>query len=332
MDEFEGFCIFNAAYAAELYERYQQDPAAVDPASRMIFERMSRPAPAGTGVPSAPESDNSCNRIVRAVNYIESIRKFGYMDARIDPLGTPPPGDPSLVPSNHGVTHEDLSHLPADIIVGAISEGKTDALEVVRALRQVYCASVGYDYAHLRGPEEREWLRQAAESGWFRPPAEPIDPLALLERLTEVEAFSRFLLRTFPGKTLFSGEGLDMLIPILDEVIGAAAEAGVRNILIGMAHRARVGVLAHVLHKPVAQILAEFKDPMRGHDFHEDLGWTGDVKYHAGARRALPARQADRPGGHDSSQSEPPGGSQSGGGRHGQSGRHGCGPLRAARF
>ena len=78
-----------------------------------------------------------------------------------------------------------------------------------------------------------------------------------------------------------------MLIPILDEVIGAAAEGGVRNILIGMAHRARVSVLAHVLHKPYAQILAEFKDPMRGHDFREDLGWTGDVKYHAGARRAL---------------------------------------------
>lgn len=228
-----------------------------------------------------------CGKIVGAVNYVESIRKFGYMDARIDPLGSPPPGDPTLAIESHDVTEDDLRKLPAGIVVGAIAEGKANALEVVQALRRVYCSSIGYDYAHLRGPEERAWLLQAAESGWFRPPAHPIDPTALLERLTEVETFSRFLLHTFPGKSIFCGAGLDMLIPILDEVIGAAAESGVRNILIGMAHRARVDVLAQVLKKPYAQILTEFKDPMRGRNFREDLGWTGDVKYHAGARRAL---------------------------------------------
>ena len=146
----------------------------------------------------------------------------------------------------------------------------------------------------LRGPEERAWLLQAAESGWFRPPGDPINVEALLDRLTEVEMFSKFLLRTFPGKSIFSGEGLEMLIPILDEIIGAAAEANVRHTLIGMAHRARVSVLAHVLKRPYAQILAEFKDPVRGRNFREDLGWTGDVKYHAGARRSLKGgRQID---------------------------------------
>ena len=90
----------------------------------------------------------------------------------------------------------------------------------------------------------------------------PDRPVALLERLTEVEAFERFLHRTFPGKTRFSIEGLDMLVPVLDEVIGEAAEAGIRDVLIGMAHRGRLNVLAHVLHKPYAQILAEFKDPV----------------------------------------------------------------------
>jgi 2-oxoglutarate dehydrogenase E1 component len=288
MDEDREYCILNAGYVAELYDRYRQDPDSVDAASRAIFDRWAAAESQCVGRPATSATGSSCSGIVRAVNFIESIRKFGYMDARTDPLGSLPPGDPSLELETHGVTEDDLRSLPANIIVGEIAEGKANAFEVVRALRAVYCATIGYDYAHLRGPEEREWLRQAAESGWFRPPADPIDPRALLERLSEVEAFSRFLLRTFPGKTLFSGEGLDMLIPILDEVIGAAAEAGVRNILIGMAHRARVSVLAHVLHKPCAQILAEFKDPMRGHDFHEDLGWTGDVKYHAGARRALP--------------------------------------------
>ena len=161
-----------------------------------------------------------------------------------------------------------------------------------RRFRRIYCSTTGYDYAHVFVPEERQWLRQAAEGGRFRAPADPIDPVALLDRLTQVEAFERFLHRTFPGKTRFSIEGLDMLVPILDEVIGDAAEAGIRNILIGMAHRGRLNVMAHVLNKPYAQILAEFKDPVSSRSFREDMAWTGDVKYHAGAHRAHQGRRA----------------------------------------
>ena len=124
--------------------------------------------------------------------------------------------------------------------------------DVVEAFRRFYCSTTGYDYAHVFVPEERSWLRQAAEGGRFRAPADPIDPVALLDRLTQVEVFERFLHRTFPGKTRFSIEGLDMLVPILDEVIGEAGEAGIRSILIGMAHRGRLNVMAHVLSKPYA--------------------------------------------------------------------------------
>ena len=92
-------------------------------------------------------------------------------------------------------------------------------------MRQIYCSTTGYDYNHVFVPEERHWLRQAAEGGRFRAPADPISPVALLERLTQVEVFERFLHRAFPGKTRFSIEGLDMLVPILDEVIGEAAES-----------------------------------------------------------------------------------------------------------
>src|SRR5262249_18242668 len=117
--------------------------------------------------------------------------------------------------------------------------------------------------------------------------ADPVNPVSLLERLTQVQSFERFLHRIFPGKSRFSLEGLDMMVPILDEVISSAAEIGIHNMLIGMAHRGRLNVLAHILNKPYSQILAEFKDPLQAPKFREDLGWTGDVKYHKGERREV---------------------------------------------
>ncbi|HUR20063.1 MAG TPA: 2-oxoglutarate dehydrogenase E1 component, partial [Vicinamibacterales bacterium] len=171
---------------------------------------------------------------------------------------------------------------------GAISEGLETMWDVVEKLRRIYCSTIGYDSAHIFVPEERHWLREVVETGRFNAPADPIDPIALLERLTDVEGFERFLQRTFPGKTRFSIEGLDTLVPILDVVISEAAEAGMRQAVIAMAHRGRLNVMAHVLGKSYEHILAEFKDPVRS--AHENTGvqWAGDVKYHLGASRAVP--------------------------------------------
>ena len=169
-----------------------------------------------------------------------------------------------------------------------MAERSANAWEAIEALRGIYSGTIGYDVDHVRVPEQRQWLRQAAETGRFRPPQAPIDEVALLKLLTNVETFERFLHRTFPGKTRFSIEGLDLLVPMLDEMVCAAGQDGLPSILIGMAHRGRLNVLAHILNKPYAQILAEFKDPVKGRRQavrEDDLGWTGDVKYHLGARR-----------------------------------------------
>ena len=295
--DFEGV---NAAYVAELYERYLREPASVDAATRAFFERAGAPPEAPAEPQPSPPARVTMvaaaglpvEKIVGAVNLAESIRKFGHLDARIDPLGREPAGDPSLRAEFHGVTEDDLRRLPASLIVGPIARGpmaeaRSSAFQVIEELRKIYSSATGYDYGHLRDPEERGWLVSAAESGLFRAPADPIDEVGLLERLTQVETFERFLHRTFPGKTRFSIEGLDMLVPILDEVIGEAAEAEIPNILIGMAHRGRLNVLAHVLNEPYQQILAQLKDVLGGRHFREYLGWTGDVKYHLGARRAI---------------------------------------------
>ncbi len=174
--------------------------------------------------------------------------------------------------------------MPASLVGGPLAEGAANAAEAIERLRRVYCSSIGFDLAHIFVPEEREWLRHHVEAGTFRAPTTPVEDVDLLERITEVETFEKFLHKAFPGKTRFSIEGLDVMVPILDEIIADSADAGVRHVLIGMAHRGRLNVLAHVMRKTYAQILAEFKEAQGDQPFREDLGWTGDVKYHAGAR------------------------------------------------
>jgi 2-oxoglutarate dehydrogenase E1 component len=281
LEQFPGV---NAGYVLELYERYLRNPESVDAGTRKAFETWTpaeRP-------PSLQAVTPGVHAVVGAANLAECIRRYGHLAAQVDPLGSPPPGDPSLSPQAHGITDDDLLRLPASLVGGSVAESAANAFEAIEKLRRVYCSTTGFDIAQVFVPEERIWLRHAAESGRFLPPMDPANADELLDRLTEVETFEQFLHRVFPGKTRFSLEGLDMLVPILDEVISCAGESGVRHTLLGMAHRGRLNVLAHVLDKPYAHILAEFKDSIHRVEVRLDLGWMGDVKYHAGARTSTP--------------------------------------------
>ncbi len=298
MTIFSDFYGPNAGYVIDRYEKYLQDPASVTPDERDFFSRLA-PAQieqlegAIPAVQVAPAKAETLGldplKVAGAINLAQAIRWYGHFDAQLDPLGSPPPGDPALRLETYGLTQDDLRRIPAWLIGGVAGEqiagqGGT-ALDVINDLRQIYSSNIGFDYLQNRDPEERRWLRQAAESRRFAPENAPLDPAALLERLTQVETFEHFLQRAFVARTRFSIEGLDMLVPILDEIVGCSANAGIYNILIGMAHRGRLNVLKHVLNKPIQQILAEFKDPLMLE--HEPLGFTGDVKYHAGAQKVL---------------------------------------------
>jgi 2-oxoglutarate dehydrogenase E1 component len=273
----------NAGYVLELYERYRQDPNSVDAETRAYFDHWEPDL--GAESTATPTPITNVEKIVGAVNLANAIRQHGHTDARLDPLDTPPPGDPSLRLSSHHLTPEDLRSLPPSLIGGPVANRAANALEAIEGLRTIYSGTLGYDYGHVQNAEERAWLRNAIEAGEFRPPKRPIDSRALLDRLTQVEAFEQFLQKIFPGKFRFSIEGLDTTVPILDEIIQGAAAAGKQTVLIGMAHRGRLNVLTHILNKPYPQILAEFKDPVYPHRFTNNLGWMGDVKYHAGAYR-----------------------------------------------
>jgi 2-oxoglutarate dehydrogenase E1 component len=272
----------NAGYVLELYERYRQNPESVDADTRKAFESWT-PTELGAEPVAAGQTLPNVQVVVGAANLAESIRRYGHLAARLDPLGTDPVGDPSLSPRSHGITDDDLKALPANLVGGPVAQSSSNAFEAIEKLRRVYCSTTGFDYSHVFVPEERDWLRHAAESGRFLPPLDPPSAVELLDRITQVEVFERFLHRTFPGKTRFSIEGVDMLVPVLDAIIAGAANQGARHTIIGMAHRGRLNVLTHILEKPYAQILAEFKDPVAARTLRIDLGWMGDVKYHAGA-------------------------------------------------
>jgi 2-oxoglutarate dehydrogenase E1 component len=289
-DELDEFYGPNAGYALELLGRDVGAPAV-----------STTPEASESSVELRASAEVSAAAAAAAL--AQSIRLFGHRGARLDPLGTEPPGDPHLDYGAHGLTDDDLRRLPASVVGGVVgrSSGLANALEAIHRLEQIYCGATGYEVAHVEDPIERAWLLDAIEEGRFRPPNDPVDERGLLDRLTEVSAFERFLHRAYPGQTRFSVEGLGMLIPMLDELIADSAAQGTRSILLGMAHRGRLNVLAHVLGKPYARILAEFegRDPTRRGAPSEstDDGWAGDVKYHAGARRAY--QSADQRNGTD---------------------------------
>jgi 2-oxoglutarate dehydrogenase E1 component len=189
----------NAGYILDLYSKYHADPSSVDPKSRAMFDRW-KPEIDG----EIPARAIDIDKIAGAVILAQDIRAYGHLAANIDPLGSDPPGDPSLDITAHGLTNEDLSELPPSLVGGPVAEEAVNAQDAIESLFKIYTSKIGFDYDHIHIPEEREWLRLTAESGRFRPPKDPIDPKAILEILTKVESFERFLHRIFPGTFRFS--------------------------------------------------------------------------------------------------------------------------------
>jgi 2-oxoglutarate dehydrogenase E1 component len=286
MDFWHQFPGPNAAYVLELYERYRHDPQSLDPGTRRFFDQWSPPpdgaTPAAGGNPAVKADTDLLKAAVAASGYAQVIRERGHLIAAVNPLR--PAARPSeLMPPERET--DALRTLPAALVGGPVALRSANAWDAVQSLHDIYCSASGYEYSHLRQSAGRTWFQETVESGRCRPPSAPLDEPKLLERLTEVEVFERYLQQAFPGRTRFSIEGVDMLVPMLDETARLAAESGVRRIFIGMGHRGRFNVLAHILQKPYAEIVAELRGAGIQAAALEDAGWTGDVKYHAGGCR-----------------------------------------------
>ena len=275
----------NQAYVLGLYDQYLQAPDSVAADWREFF-RAFAPQDAPTAArAAAPPAGVELAQVVGAHELAQAIRARGHTAAHLDPLAAQAPaGEPGLQPQAHGISDAVLRALPASIVGGPAAAGLADAAEAIARLRGLYARTTGYEFEHVQAPEERAWLRDAIESGRYAAPLPDATQKALLARLSEVEGFERYLHRAFFGQKRFSIEGTDLLVPILDEVVQEAGEAGARHVLVGMAHRGRLNVLAHVLRKPYEKILVGFQGAVTApvsHGSNPDVP-SGDVKYHMG--------------------------------------------------
>ena len=221
-------------------------------------------------------------QVAAAMSLVKAMRTHGHMAAHLDPLGSPPEGDPALEPGLLGLTPEVMASIPASVL--RIDVPGATLAEALPYLERTYCGTIAYEVEHLSAHDQRVWLRQQIESGVHRTPLTAEQKRALLERLTEVEGMERFLNKAYLGAKRFSIEGVDIMVPMLDLAMEVAAEAGVRSMVVGMAHRGRLNVLAHNVTRSYEPILAEFEGGKA--DTRTD-GGTGDVKYHLGATGAV---------------------------------------------
>ncbi|MEF2243514.1 2-oxoglutarate dehydrogenase E1 component [Paenibacillus sp. IITD108] len=305
----------NLGYVQEQYELYLTDPSAVEASVRELFELWGAPpsiTSAAKGAASSTSAQNAnqaaasapsvsgsldanmLKKVVAAHQLMLNIRRYGHLAADINPLELSPTADTGLLePETFGLTEEDLRAMPASLIWDNAPSDLNNGWDAIKRLRKIYTRSAAYEFTHIHDEQERTWLHKQAESATFPAPLTNREREALLERLMQVEQFESFIHRTFVGQKRFSIEGVDMLVPVLDEIVRAVAHDGAHHILIGMAHRGRLNVLTHVLGKPYEKIFSEFHHspnkelgPSEG-SMGINYGWTGDVKYHLGADRAV---------------------------------------------
>ena len=304
----------NADFVAELYARYRADPTAVDPSWSAFFNELAdderailgelrgaswspqttpkivgrngldetaaksvkTDAKAATAVPDIETLRVATKDSLRALMLIRSHRVLGHMAATLDPLGLMErAGDADLDPKNYGFTEADYDR--PIFIDGVLGLESATLRQILAVLRAAYCGSIGIEFMHIQNAEEKMWLQTRFESA--PQPYDKAAKLKILERLTAGEGLEKFLQIKFTGVKRFGLEGGETMIPALEAMIERGAELGLREVVVGMAHRGRINVLTNILHKPFTAMFAEFQGTSA---YPDSVQGSGDVKYHLG--------------------------------------------------
>ena len=266
-------------YVESLYRDYRRDPSSVDERWGLVFDGYDLGREPSPGAPTpgrrrdAPVEEEVVD-LVRGM--VHAYRELGHLVADLDPLGRSPRHHPLLTLEEFGIGPDDLDRV---VDWAPFRGGERGSLrQLLAALAETYGSTLGVEYMGISDKERRVWLQARMEPRRNRPELEAEDRRRIFEQLLAAEMFEQFLQGRYPGQQRFSLEGGESLIPLFDALVEAAARRGVAEMVIGIPHRGRLNVLAHVLSKPYEIIVAEFE----GATLPEDVQGDGDVKYHLG--------------------------------------------------
>ncbi len=258
-------------YVDQMYEQWQEDPSSLSEEWRLFFSGFDFAARPTGAVASERASDQS-----KVVSLIFAFRNLGHLIADLDPLGDNLESHHLLDLETFGLGEENLDEV---FDTGHLGGPKQATLrEILEVLRDTYCRTIGVEYLHIQDTPVRRWFQEEMEPNRNRPEISREKKHRILGQLIDAELFESFTHGRYQGQKRFSLEGAESLIPALHQFIETAAETGAEEVVMGMAHRGRLNVLANILHKPYAMIFNEFEDNVRP----DPYGGDGDVKYHRG--------------------------------------------------
>jgi len=288
----------NATFIEQLYEDYLRDPGSVAAEWRKYFddfqgcsagdrphsdaiariEAAQRRNGRGTVTIATAATDAVSQKQAAVLRLVTAYRSRGHLAANLDPLGlTAKLPAPDLDPAAHGLTEADLD---TEFNTGSLAgPPRLKLRDLIALLKATYANTIGAEFMHISDAEQRRWMHEQLERAGGRFALDAAEKKRLLERLTAAEGLERYLHTKYVGQKRFSLEGGDSLIPLVDELIRRGGDNGVKDMVIGMAHRGRLNVLVNTLGKPPQKLFAEFEGRF---DHPDDPAHSGDVKYHMG--------------------------------------------------
>jgi len=275
----------NADVIEAAYRSWLDNPDSVDPTWRAFFQGFTLGSNGTTPLSAGGVGEQAASAGVAILDsfkqlqvhrLINAYRTHGHLQSHLDPIGEPPPADPLLDISAFGLGENDLKE---SFEVGYYKEGGQMKLStLIERLRTTYCGHVGVEYMHIQDRDAREWLQERMEAHDNQPQFSKAQKVRILRRLHKAELFERFLHTKYVGQKRFSLEGGETFIAALDAIVEHCPNAGVDEIVMGMAHRGRLNVLTSILRKPFEVLFEQFSENY----LPDAVGGDGDVKYHLG--------------------------------------------------
>ena len=241
-------------------------------------DQVDAPAANGGTIIGEAQVKQAAEDSVRALMLIRAYRSRGHRMADLDPLGMKEKGlFPELDPAHYGFTPADMGR--PIYLNGVLGMESASCNQIIAALKQIYCGTIGVEFTHLSDPEEKKWVQERIEQPRNKTDFTPEGKKAILKRITAAEGFEQFLHKKYPGTKRFGVDGGEALIPLIEQITKRGGQLGLKEMVIGMAHRGRLNVLANVMGKPFTTIFAEFQGQS---SIPDDVLGSADVKYHLG--------------------------------------------------